>query len=123
MVYAAHSGSISGALYFYTWCQYVSFSGGSIFQRYPVLYSVPDNAWMYLTPLFYPMEQLPEVMQKGIAILNPMYHYVTQFRTLVLERSLPEAGTLIYGFFLAFLFLFLGIKSFLRNQDKFILYI
>ena len=93
------------------------------FRDIQYIYSVLTMAWMYLTPLFYPMEQLPEAMQKGIAIFNPMYHYVTQFRTLVLERTLPDAGTIIYGFLLAFLFLFLGIKSFLRNQDKFILYI
>lgn len=111
-------------LYIFTLGVSMFLSQAAVFFRdIQYIYSVLTMAWMYLTPLFYPMEQLPEVMQKGIAILNPMYHYVTQFRTLVLERSLPEAGTLIYGFFLAFLFLFLGIKSFLRNQDKFILYI
>ena len=111
-------------LYIFTLGVSMFLSQAAVFFRdIQYIYSVLTMAWMYLTPLFYPMEQLPEAIQKGIAIFNPMYHYVTQFRTLVLERSLPEAGTLIYGFFLAFLFLFLGIKSFLRNQDKFILYI
>lgn len=93
------------------------------FRDIQYIYSVFTTAWMYLTPLFYPIEQLPEWLQKAIAALNPMYHYITQFRTLVLQRALPSTGTLIYGFFLAFLFLLLGIYSFLRNQDKFILYI
>lgn len=93
------------------------------FRDIQYIYSVFTTAWMYLTPLFYPIEQLPEWLQKAIAALNPMYHYITQFRTLVLQRTVPDIGTLIYGFFLAFLFLLLGIWSFLRNQDKFILYI
>ncbi|MCI8530037.1 MAG: ABC transporter permease [Lachnospiraceae bacterium] len=93
------------------------------FRDIQYIYSVLTTAWMYLTPLFYPMEQLPEAMQQAIMTFNPMYHYVTQFRTLVLEQSIPDIGTLVYGFVLAFVFLLLGTCSFLKNQDKFILYI
>ena len=93
------------------------------FRDIQYIYSVLTTAWMYLTPLFYPMEQLPEAMQQAIMTFNPMYHYVTQFRTLVLEQSIPDLGTLVYGFVLAFVFLLLGTCSFLKNQDKFILYI
>ena len=111
-------------LYIFTLGVSLFLSQAAVFFRdIQYIYSVLMTAWMYLTPLFYPISQLPEWLQKGIAIFNPMFHYITQFRTLVLERRLPETGTLIYGFFLAFLFLFIGIKSFLRSQDKFILYI
>ena len=93
------------------------------FRDIQYIYSVLTTAWMYLTPIFYPMEQLPEAMRQAITAFNPMYHYITQFRTLVLEQSIPDIGTLIYGFVLAFVFLLLGTCSFLKNQDKFILYI
>lgn len=93
------------------------------FRDIQYIYSVLTTAWMYLTPIFYPVDQLSEGMQKAIKTFNPMYHYITQFRTLVIDRCLPDFETIAYGFFLSFLFLLIGIWSFLRNQDKFILYI
>lgn len=93
------------------------------FRDIQYIYSVLTTAWMYLTPLFYPMEQLPERMQGVIRMCNPMYHYITQFRTLVLYQKLPDAGTLLYGTGLAVLFVIWGTWSFLRSQDRFILYI
>lgn len=111
-------------LYIFTLGLSMFLAQASVFFRdIQYIYSVLTTAWMYLTPLFYPIEQLPEWLQKGIAIFNPMYHYVAQFRTLVLEQRIPDGSTLLYGFFLAFLFLLIGIRSFVRNQDKFILYI
>lgn len=93
------------------------------FRDIQYIYNVLTTAWMYLTPLFYPIQQLPEALQTVIVICNPMYHYIDQFRTIVLERTMPEIGSIIYGFVLAFAFLAIGIKSFLHSQDKFILYI
>lgn len=93
------------------------------FRDIQYIYNVLTTAWMYLTPIFYPMGQLPEAMQKAIKVFNPMYHYITQFRLLVLEQAIPEPIEIIYGFLLAFVFLVLGTWSFLRSQDKFILYI
>jgi ABC-type polysaccharide/polyol phosphate export systems, permease component len=93
------------------------------FRDIQYIYSVLTTAWMYLTPLFYPMEQLPEGMQASIRMLNPMYHYVTQFRTLVLDQMIPDIASVVYGGCLALVFLFLGTGAFLRSQDRFILYI
>lgn len=93
------------------------------FRDIQYIYSVLTTVWMYLTPLFYPMEQLPQAMQESIRLFNPMYHYITQFRTLVLQRTLPEAGTFLYGACLAMIFLAFGTWSFFKSQDRFILYI
>ena len=93
------------------------------FRDIQYIYSVLTTAWMYLTPLFYPMEQLPEQMQGVIRMCNPMYHYISQFRTLVLYQRLPNGATVLYGTVLAFAFVLLGTWSFLRSQDRFILYI
>lgn len=97
--------------------------GNVFFRDIQYIYSVLIMAWTYLTPLFYPMELLPEIMQKGIRMLNPMYHYITQFRTVVMYQQLPQPGSVVYGFVLAFLFLVVGTKAFLKTQDAFILYI
>lgn len=93
------------------------------FRDIQYIYSVITTAWTYLTPLFYPMEQLPETLQKVIKIFNPMYHYINQFRTLVLEHCMPSMETFVYGFAVAIVFLIFGTWSFQKNQDKFILYI
>ena len=62
------------------------------FRDIQYIYNVLTTAWMYLTPIFYPMEQLPESVQKAIKIFNPMYQYITQFRTISLHQTLPAAG-------------------------------
>lgn len=93
------------------------------FRDVQYIYSVLTTAWMYLTPIFYPMEQLPEIMQGAICRFNPMYHYLAQFRTLVLSRALPDAGDVVYGFALGLVFLAVGSWAFIRRQNDFILYI
>ena len=44
------------------------------------IYNALMMAWMYLTPIFYPMESLPEVVRWAIEHCNPMYYYIKQFR-------------------------------------------
>lgn len=93
------------------------------FRDIEYIYSVLTTAWMYLTPIFYPIGQLPEKMQRAIAAFNPMYQYIHQFRTIVLQRTIPDAGEVAYGFLIAILFLVIGLWMFIRKQDEFILYI
>ena len=93
------------------------------FRDIQYIYNVLTTAWMYLTPIFYPMEQLPESVQKAIKIFNPMYQYITQFRRISLHQTLPAAGDVVYGFAIAFVFLIVGSWAFIRKQDDFILYI
>lgn len=97
--------------------------GAVFFRDIQYIYSVLLTAWTYLTPLFYPMSLLPEAMQRGIRLFNPMYHYVTQFRDAVMYQCLPGWESVAYGFMLAAAFLVLGTWSFLGAQDRFILYI
>lgn len=93
------------------------------FRDIQYIYSVLTTAWMYLTPIFYPLEQLPDFVQKAIKLLNPMYQYIHQFRTIVLEQTMPKGQEILYGCALAFLFLIVGSWTFIRKQDDFILYI
>lgn len=93
------------------------------FRDIQYIYAVVTTAWMYLTPIFYPMEQLPDTMQRLIKIFNPLYHYINQFRILVLEHRMPSVYTFTYGFIIALVFLLFGTWSFQKNQDRFILYI
>lgn len=93
------------------------------FRDIQYIYSVFTTAWMYLTPIFYSVTMLSENTQKMMAWFNPMYIYITHFRTICLQQVLPDWENLMYGFFLAFLFLVLGTWYFFRKQDNFVLYI
>lgn len=93
------------------------------FRDIQYIYNAATTAWMYLTPIFYPIESLPENVMWLIKHLNPMYFYVGQFRDLVYYCQLPGPKMIVAGFITSLLMLFIGIKSFMRTQDNFILYI
>ena len=87
------------------------------------IYSAVTTAWMYLTPIFYPLEMLPQQLQWCVTRLNPMYFYIGQFRALIYTGQLPEMLLVISGCGAAVVMLALGMWSFMRSKDQFILYI
>jgi len=93
------------------------------FRDIQYIYGVITTTWMYLTPIFYPLSQLPKWLQNGIRSYNPMYFYIQQFRCVVLEQRMPDVKWILFGFFAAGVALFIGFWSFERTQDRFILYI
>ena len=52
------------------------------------LYSVWTTAWMYLTPMFYPISIIPDNI-KTVIYYNPLYYYVTYLRMLVIDGERP----------------------------------
>lgn len=93
------------------------------FRDIQYIYNVVITAWMYCTPIFYPLSQLPERLQSIIKTFNPMYSYVTQFRDVVLNGHIPGYMLQLSGWGFALLALFVGTITFVKNQNKFILYI
>lgn len=93
------------------------------FRDIQYIYNAITTAWMYLTPMFYPMEALPEHLQWAVAHLNPMYAYISQLRCLTLYGSLPDSHMVLYGCIDACVMLVIGVWVFSRKQDNFILYI
>lgn len=93
------------------------------FRDIQYIYNAVTTAWMYLTPIFYPIDSLPENLQWIIKHCNPMYFYVAQFRDLIYSGRLPGYGIVLAGCVTALVALVVGIWSFGRSQDKFILYI
>lgn len=87
------------------------------------IYNAVTTAWMYLTPIFYPIESLTPTLAWGITHLNPMYFYIGQFRALVYANTLPDAFLVVAGCVSAIVMLLVGMKSFMRVKDRFILYI
>jgi lipopolysaccharide transport system permease protein len=94
------------------------------FRDIQYIYSAFLTAWMYATPIFYPLEQIHnDIIQWIIVNLNPMYTYIQQFRTIALNGTFPEASLVIRGILVSLLMLAFGMWRFMRNQDRFILYI
>lgn len=85
-------------------------------------YGVVMLVWMYLTPLFYPKDILGEQLQHYL-VLNPLYHYVTYFRMIILDGVIPGVMDNIICFSMGMIALGIGIVIFYMQQDKFILYI
>lgn len=86
------------------------------------LWGVVTILWMYATPLFYPETIIPGHF-RPILDFNPMYHYVSFLRTIMLKGMSPYLYEYAFcmGFSLAFLLA--GIFVYKETEDKFILYI
>lgn len=85
-------------------------------------YGVFTMVWMYMTPIFYPVSMLPDAVFK-IMQFNPMYHYVTFMRELVLNGNFPSMKENLICFGTGIVMLVLGLFVFYKKQDKFVLYV
>jgi len=81
------------------------------------------TAWMYLTPIFYPVEALPDKLEWLVTRLNPMYYYVTVFRDYTWGSGVAWTGNILRGGLIAALMLLIGTAVFARTKDRFILHI
>lgn len=85
-------------------------------------YSVFILAWTYLTPIFYPVDILPEFAGK-LMQLNPMYHYIAFMRELVLYGNIPSMGENLLCIAMGLGMSCVGLFVFYKKQDKFVLYV
>ena len=86
------------------------------------LWGVVTTAWMYLTPLFYPVEMLADWM-RIIMEFNPMYHYITFFRSIMMWNTNPGGMECLICLGMALITFLVGFLVFRKTQSKFILYI
>lgn len=86
------------------------------------LWSVVITAWTYATPLFYPVSILPDWMVT-IEQFNPMYHYVTYFRDIVLWGQNPGIQENLICLLFAAVTFAVGLLVFKKLQKRFILYV
>ena len=93
------------------------------FRDIQYIYSVITTAWMYLTPIFYNIEILPDWLAPFVMYCNPMYSYLMQFRCVTLYNKLPSLQICLAGIIYAFAALIIGGWSFLKTKNNFILYI
>lgn len=86
------------------------------------MYQIILLAWMYLTPIIYPEEIIPEAYRYWLFNLNPMYYLVKIFRMPLYDGILPDWETLLVGTVISMLTLFVGWFVYARKADEFAYY-
>ena len=88
------------------------------------IYGVALTAWMYFTPIIYQLdERFPHWFHVAVKGFNPMYYYISQSRDIIYYGNLPGPRVFWGGWLIALVVLVIGVWSFQRSKDRFILYI
>jgi ABC-type polysaccharide/polyol phosphate export permease len=82
------------------------------------MFEVLLTAWMYLTPVIYPVEVLPDELH-AVLRFNPLYPLVTSFRDLLIEGRIPDGGTLLSALLVSLGMLLLGWWIFTRKAREY----
>jgi ABC-2 type transport system permease protein len=83
------------------------------------MYQIVLSAWMYLTPIIYPPEIVPEEVRAWLYTFNPMYHLVSMFRAPLYGGTLPHQNHIIAGVGVSIIVLVVGWVIFSRRSDEF----
>lgn len=84
------------------------------------LYGVLITAWLYLTPIFYPIDMLPDWV-KHIVHMNPIANIIEMFRDVVMYGVVPSAMLQVKCLGSCAIVMVLGLWVFYKQQDTFIL--
>lgn len=94
----------------------------TFFQDTQFLWGVISMMWMYMTPLFYPESIIPAQFLTAYH-MNPMYQYITFARICIIDGVSPEPMAYLWCIVSSVVVLSLGVLTFKRHQDKFVLYL
>jgi ABC-type polysaccharide/polyol phosphate export permease len=86
------------------------------------MFEIILTAWLYLTPIIYPIELVPAPIQNLLRI-NPLFPILEAFRAPLYEGKLPDLSTLVYASSVAFVALLLGWWMFTRKSREFATYV
>ncbi|MCI0854996.1 MAG: ABC transporter permease [Chloroflexi bacterium] len=81
-------------------------------------YEILLMAWMYLTPVIYPAELLPESVQ-NLLRFNPLFHLIQPFRAILVEGRTPSVESLLVSSSFALSSLLVGWWLFTRKARDF----
>lgn len=83
------------------------------------MYQILLTAWMYLSPVIYSPEILPEAYRYWIVRLNPMFYLIELFRMPVYYGKVPGIDLLLISAGIATITLFFGWIFFTSKSDEF----
>lgn len=99
-------------------------SSAAIFFRDIIhLWSVFTTALMYASAIFYPTNILDGTIMQILINFNPLYWYIDAFRQVVLRGEMFSFNHILICALCAVVAMFVGLKTFKKGQDNFILYI
>lgn len=82
------------------------------------IFDVIALAWMYLTPILYPLEWIPEKF-RFLFKLNPMAPIITAYRDILYYKKMPEFSLLLQAMVISFLMMVIGFIVFGKLQRHF----
>jgi ABC-2 type transport system permease protein len=83
------------------------------------MYQIVLTAWMYLSPVIYTENLLPQRYLVWIIRFNPMYHMIRLFRAPIYEGRIPDLSELLIGAGIATVTLIIGWLVYTRQADEF----
>jgi ABC-type polysaccharide/polyol phosphate export permease len=75
-------------------------------------------AWMYLTPIIYPLTIVPE-KARPFFMINPFAHIVAAYRDVILNNRLPDLHGLVFLLVFSLVVFKVGHEIFNRTKHKF----
>lgn len=82
------------------------------------IFNIVGMAWMYMTPVLYSVDMVPEKLRK-IYYLNPMTSIVVAYRDILYYKQPPQMGTLLNAVIMGIVVLIIGCFSFSRLKRRF----
>ena len=88
------------------------------FRDFEHILNIFSMAWIYLTPVMYSIETVPEHL-KPIFYANPMTSVIMAYRDILYFGRVPEMSTLLWAFFFGIAFLLIGGMVFGKLKRRF----
>jgi len=89
------------------------------FRDLEYILNILTMAWMYMTPILYPLEQVPETIREFL-YLNPMTAVIIAYRDILYYQTAPNMQTLMYAIIWGTVTLLIGWFVFLKLQRNFV---
>ena len=89
------------------------------FRDLEYIMGIVSMAWMYLTPVLYPMDRVPAELQT-IITCNPMSPIIVAYRDILYYKQVPQMSTLISATAIGLIFIVVGLLAFSRLQRRFV---
>lgn len=93
-----------------------------MFRDMKYLYDIFTLLLMYVSAIFYSVDVYPEYIQK-LFYLNPIYGYITYFRQIILDGTIPSLKLHIVNALFAGVVLVIGMTIYKKKNYKFLYYI
>jgi ABC-2 type transport system permease protein len=88
------------------------------FRDLEYILGIVSMAWMYMTPIMYSIEFVPEEIMP-IFNMNPMKPIIMAYRDILYYKQIPQLGTLLHAFLLGIAVLVVGSITFSKLKRHF----